>query len=208
MPIGIQNDGTSSYTVKNMAFKATGKLLSKEIVVADIGCGRGELARELADEVKHVTLVDHILQSINKENCSYTVVDLNDKWPLPDNKYDLVYSLEVIEHIENPRHFFREITRIVKPDGFIFITTPNNLNFFSKLFFLFTGIHRFFQDSCYPAHISVVTPIDIKRICQENNLTLLSTHYNHHDVLPLFDKAYRLPFSFLSDSIGFLIRKS
>lgn len=41
-----------------------------------------------------------------------------------DEKFDLIYSLEVIEHIENPYIFLKEIKSLLKPDGKFFLTTP------------------------------------------------------------------------------------
>jgi 2-polyprenyl-3-methyl-5-hydroxy-6-metoxy-1,4-benzoquinol methylase len=36
--------------------------------------------------------------------------------------------LEVIEHLENLRFMVREIDRVLKPGGWLVITTPNNEN--------------------------------------------------------------------------------
>jgi hypothetical protein len=37
--------------------------------------------------------------------------DLNDRWPLCNEASDFGFALEVIEHLENPRHFMREFTQ-------------------------------------------------------------------------------------------------
>ena len=76
--------------------------------------------------------------------------DLNSDWPIPTHYVDFGFALEVIEHVENPRHFFRQMKRITKPGGHIFITTPNNHSLSSKLTFLLRGQHRYFQEASYP----------------------------------------------------------
>ncbi|MBX9891025.1 MAG: class I SAM-dependent methyltransferase [Chitinophagaceae bacterium] len=207
MGVGIQTEGTSSFTVKEMALKATAHMLSEHMQVADIGCGRAEFAELIKDKVDEITLFDFDLSSLGASYFNVISGDLNNKWPLSDTSFDFVYSLEVIEHIENPRFFIREITRVMKDSGYAFITTPNNTNLISRLFFLFKGQHRYFQDASYPAHISALMPIDMHRIAGEVGLRVISVHHNHHDVLPLLGVDFRLPFPAFSDSIGFLLQK-
>ena len=50
--------------------------------------------------------------------------------PFADNSFDLVLSSEVIEHILEPEHFVQEIARVLKPDGYLLLTTPNWNSFF------------------------------------------------------------------------------
>lgn len=45
--------------------------------------------------------------------------------PFKDNSFDIVISIEVIEHAENPDLMLKEIRRILKPDGILHITTAN-----------------------------------------------------------------------------------
>src|SRR5690606_30463031 len=44
---------------------------------------------------------------------------------LDDNKYDVVVSFQVIEHIRDDKLFLKEIARVLKPGGVALITTPN-----------------------------------------------------------------------------------
>jgi SAM-dependent methyltransferase len=44
---------------------------------------------------------------------------------LPDNEFDGVIAIEVIEHIEQDDKFLQQISRILKPGGFLLLTTPN-----------------------------------------------------------------------------------
>lgn len=52
--------------------------------------------------------------------------------PIPDNEYDVVTLLHIVEHFPDPIQALREIRRILKPGGVLFIETPS----FLKLYIL------------------------------------------------------------------------
>ena len=52
--------------------------------------------------------------------------------PFEDNYFDLVVSLETMEHLENPELFLKEIKRVVKPDGVVILSCPNDNYYFEK----------------------------------------------------------------------------
>ncbi|TGL90679.1 class I SAM-dependent methyltransferase [Leptospira congkakensis] len=43
----------------------------------------------------------------------------------PDHHFNVVTMIEVIEHIENPNLFFKELVRILKPGGLLLLQTAN-----------------------------------------------------------------------------------
>jgi len=45
--------------------------------------------------------------------------------PIDDGKADLVFALEIIEHLVSPSHLLAEAFRILAPGGHLLITTPN-----------------------------------------------------------------------------------
>ena len=78
-------------------------------------------------------------------------VDLNEFLPFRSRTFDAVNLVEVIEHIENQPQLIREIYRVLKPGGRVLISTPNILNVFSRIRFLFTG---FLRGRVRPVHYS------------------------------------------------------
>jgi SAM-dependent methyltransferase len=57
--------------------------------------------------------------------------------PYPDNYFDAVILSEVLEHLNvNPLPVLQEINRILKTDGIVYITTPNQTNLTNRILVL------------------------------------------------------------------------
>jgi 2-polyprenyl-3-methyl-5-hydroxy-6-metoxy-1,4-benzoquinol methylase len=53
------------------------------------------------------------------------LADAQSGLPLKSNSIDIVVMLEVIEHLEKPTKVLKEISRVLKTNGILYITTPN-----------------------------------------------------------------------------------
>jgi 2-polyprenyl-3-methyl-5-hydroxy-6-metoxy-1,4-benzoquinol methylase len=114
----------------------------------DIGAGEGVLIEEMGKSLhlQSEACDFHIERFKPAAQVKITKTDLNaDPLPYPDSSFELVTSTEVIEHLENPRRFFREIARILKPGGTAIISTPNVLNVKSRIKYLGTGFFNLFE---------------------------------------------------------------
>jgi 2-polyprenyl-3-methyl-5-hydroxy-6-metoxy-1,4-benzoquinol methylase len=101
--------------------------------IMDIGCGRGELTKKFADLGHSVLAVDYSYAVINifETNVGDIVPflrhDISNGLPwIKDQFFDFVILADILEHIyhENMAKAGREIMRITKDGGFIFIDTP------------------------------------------------------------------------------------
>lgn len=91
--------------------------------VADVGCGSQEL-RYGAEE-----------RGIEYEG--FDIEDGNfdfDPIPAQAEAFDLLVSLALVEHLHNPDNFMREAMRVLKPGGFLYLSTPN-WRYSSKTFY-------------------------------------------------------------------------
>jgi len=52
------------------------------------------------------------------------------KLPFADETFDIVISCETIEHVHEPEVAVRELTRVLKTHGTLYLTTPNYFNLF------------------------------------------------------------------------------
>jgi len=50
---------------------------------------------------------------------------LVDEFPFPENKYDFVVSIDVLEHLDDHQSFLRETRRVLRPGGKVVVTVPN-----------------------------------------------------------------------------------
>jgi SAM-dependent methyltransferase len=97
--------------------------------------------------------------------------------PFPEGSADVVAAVEVIEHLENPRDFMRKLTALAKPGGWVIVTTPNQLSFLSLLTLILKHKFQAFQDVHYPAHLTALLEIDLRRIAGECGLTRIDIDY-------------------------------
>jgi 2-polyprenyl-3-methyl-5-hydroxy-6-metoxy-1,4-benzoquinol methylase len=209
--IGIQENGESPYHTKTMALAILNSTYKSRRLrcAADIGGGRGDFAQQLANKADQVCLVDHSppVAGALPSNVKTIRANLNEHWPIENQMFEFVFSLECIEHVENPRHFMRELRRITRKYGYVFLTTPNQHSLASKLTFFVRGQHRFFQEFSYPAHITAILKCDFERMAIECGLKIVAWSYSNTDTIPLLHWRFRLPGSLLSETVGVLFQR-
>jgi SAM-dependent methyltransferase len=107
----------------------------------DAPLGPGAMALHLRTAGYFVTGLDiDVTQSANlPPSIARMACDLNAPLPLHDASFDLVTSLEGIEHVENHFLLLRELSRVLKPGGHLIISTPNICNLEERLNFLTRG---------------------------------------------------------------------
>ena len=154
-------------------------------VLADIGCGCGNLWRAIAPSFSRCIGVDAVRYDDLPDTVEFLAADLDrPPLPLPDDVADVVAAVEVVEHLENPRAFCRELVRVARPGGWVVMTTPNQLSLLSLLTLLLKQRFSAFQDSSYPAHITALLEVDLRRIAAECGLEAIEVRYAGEGRIP------------------------
>lgn len=152
------------------------QLVSEDLwqgVALDVGTGAGGWINRLQKSNKFSKLICTDLVDSRDQHMKdhdFFISDLaKETIPLKENSLDFVFAIEVIEHIENPRHFTREIFRVLKPKGKLVMSTPSCDSLRSKISMLIRGFFPAFCHSDYvgSGHITPITKNDYHRMLKE-----------------------------------------
>lgn len=170
LPI-LANRGVHEYVGENLK-----KLLSPGSKILELGCGSGALSLRLADMGFNVTAIDYVEENFKAEHelISFQQADLNQNLPAStQGQFDAVVAVEIIEHLENTRHFVRLMSAALKPGGLLFITTPNISSPKSLITFMLAGRFDLFLSRHYQkdGHINPVPWFVLQDALQESAFT-------------------------------------
>jgi len=141
--------------------------------VLDIGCGCGFHDQEMATYpfLDSIVGIDYSSKSIEAANKYYPhpkvkrfVADLRS---YDEGKYDLVVSWQVFEHLSDPSAYLANAVRLLNPDGYLAISTPNKYRVRNILRML-SGKS---PELCDPQHFTEYSVSEIRRITSSYPLT-------------------------------------
>jgi len=101
----------------------------------DAGCAKGFLLKIASQHGWKPYGFDVSLYAVNKArktcpDAHLFVLNAEDKLPFGDGFFEVITALELIEHLKTPEKFLKEAYRVLKPNGLLFITTPNIASLF------------------------------------------------------------------------------
>jgi 2-polyprenyl-3-methyl-5-hydroxy-6-metoxy-1,4-benzoquinol methylase len=173
LPI-LANRGIHEYVANLIKTK-----LELGLHLLELGSGSGALSLRLADAGYKVTAIDYVAENFRAthENLDFIQADLNTDLPESHGgAFDAVVAVEIIEHLENTRHFIRLLKSALKPGGYLIITTPNINSPKSIVTFLLTGRFDLFLPRHYKkdGHINPVPWFILKEALEEAGFSEIS----------------------------------
>lgn len=104
----------------------------------DAGCGGGGMPLSFAEEAEQVVAIDlaprfddaghRLAIERGVRNLHFARAD-GQALPFKDASFDMVLSHAVIEHVADAQLYLRELVRVLKPGGFIYLSTAPYLSF-------------------------------------------------------------------------------
>lgn len=137
----------------------------------EAGCGMGHMLGLLQEDFActGIDLMDYAIEQtrLNAPQARVLQGDVNAAGIFADGEFNVVVALHLVEHLEQPRTFIREMARILQPGGLFLFATPHP-----------DYTMRRFKDPLHDAigkdqtHINVQPPATWRAWCAENGFSI------------------------------------
>jgi len=105
--------------------------------VLDYGCGHAGYLTDFHNRGIDIVGADIAEYAVKAcQSAGYNVHKVEDfsHIPFEDEAFDIVYLMQVFEHLRDPHGFMKELSRILKKDGELYLAVPNSASIWRKIF--------------------------------------------------------------------------
>ena len=144
--------------------------------VLDLGCGAGLLANQLAVLGHHITGLDTTAENLAvaraHDGTGTVTYEVGDACALryPDESFDVVCALDLLEHVTEPQQLIDEVGRVLKPGGLFFFHTFNRTK--AAHLIVIKGVEWFVANAPKDLHVIELfrTPAELRTMCARAGL--------------------------------------
>ncbi len=118
-----------------MRYEAIKSSIPDKGTILDVGCGEGFVLADFAERGWDVKGLDFSSSGIESQNpqvsgalVSGDVFASLDKEVESQNSYDVLWLQNVLEHVIDPIDLMKTMRQLVKPDGILVVTVPNDFS--------------------------------------------------------------------------------
>ena len=148
--------------------------------VCEFGCGIGAFLPTLSTTAQNVYAIDLFPQFAHAvaKKLDLEVIFAEDMSKIPDSSLDIIFAVEVMEHLENPEEFTQLFARKLKPGGHLIMSGPTEtwLYKFGRFLIGYNKYHDYHEFNVF----------QLRHIITENNFNLLKSIHFPSPILPLF----------------------
>ena len=105
--------------------------------VLDYGCGLAGYLCDFHDRgvaISGAELAGYVVETCRSNGFDVHKVDDFLHIPFADREFDVVYLMQVFEHLRDPHGFMQELARILKGGGMLYLAVPNAASIWRKIF--------------------------------------------------------------------------
>ena len=160
--------------------------------ILDIGSGKGILCIAFSNIAKEIIglepdkdareIAELTKEYFEKDNVKF-IDGIAQKMPFENEAFDLVVSTSTLEHIDGTQNVIKEVFRVLKPNGYFYLNTPNYLWFREPHYILpmFPLMPKIFlkmmarmtnRNPKYIDHIQYLTPRFLNKILKSEGFTI------------------------------------
>ncbi len=107
------------------------------IRVLDYGCGTAPYLahfRARGANISGAEIAPAIVATYRAAGLDVVLIEKMEQIPFPDHEFEIVYMMQVLEHIADPHGFLNEVRRILKPAGAFYLAVPNARSVWRRVF--------------------------------------------------------------------------
>jgi SAM-dependent methyltransferase len=105
--------------------------------VLDYGCGLAGYLCDFHDRgvaISGAEIAGYVVEACRKSGFDVHKVDDFSRIPFADKEFDIVYLMQVFEHLRDPHGFMEELARTLKNGGMLYLAVPNAASIWRKIF--------------------------------------------------------------------------
>ena len=147
--------------------------------VLDVGCAFGFMLEKFPKTFTKfgIDISEYAISRAKKRlpGATLQVAGAEEAFPFPENYFDVVTCNDVLEHVEHPRLVLESVRKVLKPNGILYLNTPN-FNLLRKKVFAYADRKEH--------HISLLPHKDLYNLLVEVGFTVVD-HWTYTSI-PVF----------------------
>lgn len=136
--------GTDYPRIRKLFHQLSGDVDPRDFVVVppgarvlDYGCGQASYLYDFHDRgiaISGAEIASHLVEVSRNHGLDVRKVNNFSQIPFEDESFDIVYLMQVFEHLRDPHRSMQELGRVLKHDGILYLALPNAASIWRKVF--------------------------------------------------------------------------